>query len=86
MPVVGLERAARAKSVRGTLFYTGEALIKSARAYSERFCFLRKFGKVRNTVCISGFPCVCLYLAALVSADNGVFSRTGIKPLAAAVL
>mgnify|MGYP000550828779 CR=1 FL=1 len=33
-----------------------EALMKSARAYSERFCFLRKFGKARNTVWISGFP------------------------------
>ena len=35
---------------------TREALIKSARADSERFCFLRKFGKSRNTVCISDFP------------------------------
>ena len=33
-----------------------EALINSARADSERFCFLRKFGKSRNTVCISDFP------------------------------
>ncbi len=33
-----------------------EALIKSARADSERFCFLRKFGKSRNTVCIPDFP------------------------------
>ena len=33
-----------------------EALIKSARADRERFCLLRKFGKSRNTVCISDFP------------------------------
>ena len=33
-----------------------EALIKSARADSERFCFLRKFGESRNTPCISDFP------------------------------
>ena len=33
-----------------------EALIKSARADSERFCFLRKFGESRNTLCISDFP------------------------------
>ena len=32
------------------------ALMKSARADSERFCFLRKFEKSRNTVCISDFP------------------------------
>ena len=35
---------------------TREALIKSARADSERFCFLRKFGELRNTLCISDFP------------------------------
>ena len=37
-------------------FSIRETLIKSARADGERFCFLRKFGKVRNTVCISTFP------------------------------
>ena len=40
----------------GLWIFLKDALIKSARAYSERFCFLRKFGKARNTVCISGFP------------------------------
>ena len=34
---------------------TREVLSKSASADSERFCFLRKFPKVRNTVCISTF-------------------------------
>ena len=34
---------------------TRKALMKSARADSERFCFLRKFEKSRNTVCISDF-------------------------------
>ena len=33
-----------------------ETPINSARADSEIFCFLRKFGKPRNTVCISDFP------------------------------
>ena len=37
-------------------FLIKEALIKSARAASERFCFLRKFGESRNTLCISDFP------------------------------
>ena len=32
-----------------------EALIKSARAGSERFCSQARFGKWRNTVCISHF-------------------------------
>jgi hypothetical protein len=32
-----------------------EALIKSARADGESFWFRRKFGKRRNTVCISSF-------------------------------
>ena len=32
-----------------------EALINSARADGRRFCFIRKFEKWRNTVCISRF-------------------------------
>ena len=35
--------------------YSKEALIKSARAGSERFCSQARFGKWRNTVCISHF-------------------------------
>ena len=36
-------------------FFAREALIKSARAGSERFFHSRKFQKRRNTVCISRF-------------------------------
>ena len=35
--------------------HTREALIKSARAGSERFCSQARFGKRRNTLCISHF-------------------------------
>ena len=35
--------------------YSKEALMKSARAGNERFCSQARFGKWRNTVCISHF-------------------------------
>ncbi len=46
-----------------------EALIKSARADSGRFCFRKKDGKSRNTVCISGFS------ACISGAKDPLLSR-----------
>ena len=52
---------------------TKEALIKSPRAIGERFCSKLRFGKRRNTLCISSFSNRKVGTKDSLSADGYLF-------------
>ena len=54
-------------------FSTKEALIKSPRAIGERFCSKLRFGKRRNTLCISSFSNQKVGTKDSLSADGYLF-------------
>lgn len=56
-----------------------EALIKSTRTGSERFCLQTRYGKCGNTVCISHFSYRRLGVKDPLSAEDDLFRGSLIK-------